>query len=60
MRERSGVEIRDREQVQMRETESVEMREINVHLTPFISCFKMPHVDFLAKEQKEQDITYCM
>ena len=59
MRERSGAEMRDREQVQMRETESAEMREINVersahgkreHLTPFVSYFKIPHVNFLAKE----------
>ena len=59
MRERSGAEMRDREQVQMRETESAEMREINVersayskreHLTSCVSYFKIPHVNFLAKE----------
>jgi hypothetical protein len=48
MRERSGAEMRDREQVQMREKESAEMREINRYLTPSVSCFKMPYVDFLA------------
>jgi hypothetical protein len=60
MRERSGAEMRDKEQVQMREKESAEMREINGHLTSFVSCFKMSRVDFLAQEQYEQDITYCM
>ena len=54
MRERSEAEMRDREQVQMREKESTEMREINGHLTPFVSCFKIPRVDFLVQKQYEQ------